>query len=410
MSVDVCGTTDQIGLGQMPPTRTCPVCGGQRVERLGDLRYAFFPGTPLAEAYPVVSCQGCGFVTCRTPSTQRDLDRFYADYACSPTSAAHALREDERQYYREMLELATDGLSPDRDVLFDVGCGSGNFLRVCRDAGWTQLYGIDPATSCSAALHSAGFHAALGGTANLPFREIQPSVIVLSHTLEHVLDLPATLASLRGRLRHGGRLYIEVPDAARYDAIEPDAPLRFFYPQHLLHLDAVHLDNLLLSHGFRKTAGGVRERIEHELTLPAIWATYVCDAPFEPGGATAWRPDSALAQRMRTWFERAEPLDPTGIFSELAERGDPVYVWGVGIHVQMMLGMSPLRRCRIVCCVDQNPRLHSQRLQGHAIVSPDVLRSATARDTVVIGSRIHRDQMMRQLRESIHFPGRVVTV
>jgi SAM-dependent methyltransferase len=54
--------------------------------------------------------------------------------------------------------------------------------------------------------------AALGGYFDL---------IVLSHVLEYVIDVHPTIASLLDMMAPEGRLYIEEPDPARYDAAYP---------------------------------------------------------------------------------------------------------------------------------------------------------------------------------------------
>ena len=144
-------------------------------------------------------------------------------------------------------------------------------------------------------------------------------------------------------------------------------------------------------------------RIENELTMPAVWALY------EPGtsGDTLFVADFQLAEKVKSWLD-ARVVDPQGTFAKLARDRTRVYVWGLGIHVQMMLGMSQLRDCHIVCCVDQDAKLQQKTLLGRKIVSPHVLSQATDEDTVVIGSLIHRQKMLKHLRENVGFRGRVV--
>jgi hypothetical protein len=181
--------------------------------------------------------------------------------------------------------------------------------------------------------------------------------------------------------------------------------LRFFYLQHLVHFDAIQLDNLFHSQGFRKVTGGQRLRVENELIMPAIWAMY----EHEKHSQATVIADFSLAEKVRAWFDAAE-LDPGHEFAKLAQTGNRVYVWGLGIHVQMLLGMSPLRDCHIVCFVDQDTKLHERTILGRKIMSPAVLAEATPQDAVVIGSLIHRQKMLRHLREEVGFSGQIVCV
>ena len=112
---------------------------------------------------------------------------------------------------------------------------------------------------------------------------------------------------------------------------------------------------------------------------------------------------------MTAWFE-SRKLDRDGNLAELAANGRRVYVWGIGIHIQMMLGMSPLRDCNLVGCVDQDPQLQGRSIAQWPILPVCTLENATDQDVVVVGSVIHRQQMLHHLRHELKFSGRVVTV
>jgi hypothetical protein len=278
-------------------------------------------------------------------------------------------------------------------------------LKTCRKLGIHNTYGVDPSLGLIKLLRQRGLEACLGSISQIPYPNVHPGVIILGHILEHLLDVKSALDSLRERIGNEGIVYVEVPDALRYAECtsRENSPLRFFYFQHVIHFDEVHLDNLFFAHGFRKLEGGQRVRLENELVLPARWSIYGAAS----GGSALITPDFRLARQMKLWFDEGS-LDPRGVFADLARRGTRVFLWGIGIHVQLMLGMSPLRDCNIAYCVDQDPKLHQRTLDGRKIVPTEILREAGEGDTVVIGSIIHRQKMQRYLWEEIGFRGNVV--
>ena len=393
------------GLGLVRPLRrACPVCHSKSGVALGQLKYALFADSSLADKFEVVCCAGCGYVSCDTPSTQVDFDRFYERYYYSTAYVAHEIPPEEDRYFVDVIETISSFLTDERDTIFDVGCGIGGLLRKCRVLGYQNLFAVDPSPSCVDLLTQAGFQAALGSVLDIPFTNIEPDVLVLSHIVEHLVDMRQSLDRVRQRLDRGGVVYVEVPDAALYEEHCPGLPLQFFYLQHVVHFDEKQLDNLLHANGFRKLRGGRRVRDENCFATPAVWGVY------ERGTDTsvAVVPDFGLATAIKAWFDTSS-LDPDDSFAALAKSGRRVYVWGVGTHVQLMLGMSPLRDCNVICCVDQDPKLQRQTIEGIRIEPPSVLREAADDDTIVVGSLVHRQAMTAQLRSEMRFGGEILT-
>ena len=385
-------------------SRPCAVCNGRLGDVLGSLCYASLDGAQLASRFDVVGCSTCGLVTGNTKSSQADYDRFYATYAYSPASLAAGVSPGEEEYFRSVAATVAPYLERGCGGVLDVGCGSGKLLGALRARGFDRLGAVDLSAACVESLRTAGFDAEVGSAAQIPSGIQPPSVIVLGHILEHVVALRESLLSIRRHLAPAGVVYVEVPDTSLFQEYSEESPLKYFYPQHLCHLDRQHLNNVFAASGFELRDQGSRVRAEGELQIPSIWAVY------EPsGGSAEWEPCGRLSAQIRSWFE-PNLLDAAGTFARLRDSGCRVFVWGVGIHVELMLGMSPLAECNIVCCVDQNPRLHGRRIGRHRIDSTDELRAATAEDVVVIGSRIHRVQMLESLRRDFEFEGQVVTI
>ena len=384
--------------------QACPICDSSSGTVLGRLKYELFANSPVADDFEVVSCVGCGYVSCNTPSSQQDFDRFYEHYYYSPAYVAHEIPPEENQYFADVVQSISKHLTESRPSVFDIGCGIGGMLRKFRELGYNNLFAIDPSPACVDFLANEGFQAALGSVQDIPFADSEPGVIVLSHIVEHLVDMKQALRSVWERLERGGVVYVEVPDAAAYEEFRPGIPLQYFYLQHVVHFDEHQLDSLFHANGFRKLEGGRRVRDENCFVTPALWGVYerATNAP------TSFTPNFDLARTVKGWFGNST-LDPDGSFAALAASGKRVFVWGVGTHVQLMLGMSPLRDCNLIACVDQDPKLHGQTIAGTRIEPLSVLQQATSEDAIVVGSLVHGRKMAEQLRAETGFCGEVLT-
>lgn len=106
--------------------------------------------------------------------------------------------------------------------VIDVGCGHGYFLRLLR-----QRYPALRLVGCDvlAAPQPAEFEYCCGILEALPAQIAPSDLVFCSHTLEHVVDLPAAVAALRTLAR---RLLVIVVPCQRYYYYTLDEHLHFF--------------------------------------------------------------------------------------------------------------------------------------------------------------------------------------
>lgn len=385
--------------------RKCPVCDSQTGMALGTLAYALFDDAEIASEYDVTCCSSCGFVAINTPSTQEMYDRFYADSFYSPEYLKREISEGEKAYFSETGAILSRHMDKSRE-LYDIGCGVGYLFDEVKRFGFTHLFGIDPSLQCVTYLNGKdGVTAEVGELVNLPFADKPLVNIVLSHIVEHLIEVPEALENLSSRMEDGGRVFVEVPDANRYEEFGCGKPLSFFYFQHSIHFSALHLRNLFARFGFQVIAQGGRNREERGFTMPALWAVFEKREADE--GLVV--PDFSLAERVAGWFAHST-LDPTGEIAELAQQQTPVWLWGIGIHAQMMLAMSPLRQCNIVGLLDANSALHAKSIQGRRIISSSHLAEVDNDSVVFITALVHGERMIQYLRDEIGFSGRIMKV
>jgi SAM-dependent methyltransferase len=199
-----------------------------------------------------VRCPACDLLF--QPSSSRERLReiyrpeYFEDYGLGGSydgDPAQRLR-DARVRVRWVREA---GLPTGR--LLEVGCASGWFLAGARAVGY-DVVGIEPAAEMAAAARErsgAVVHAAM-----LEDAELAPAsfdVAVAWHVLEHLAEPRATLAAVRAALRPGGRLLLELPNAASLRAVRQGEDWYALEPQHhVAHYSPGALDALLRAAGY----------------------------------------------------------------------------------------------------------------------------------------------------------------
>lgn len=94
-------------------------------------------------------------------------------------------------------------------AILDYGCASGWWLRVLKEAGYSNLWGYDLDQPALADLETRGINI-VRNVENLPEQHFD--CIRLEHVLEHVTDPSDTLRRLRKLLRPNGTIALVVPN------------------------------------------------------------------------------------------------------------------------------------------------------------------------------------------------------
>jgi SAM-dependent methyltransferase len=124
--------------------------------------------------------------------------------------------------------------------LLDIGCGEGTFLQAARESGWevsgTELNSAPARQKGFEVLNSVEECAERG-----PF-----DCVTLWHSLEHMPDPAAAIASIRRLLTDDGLILIAVPDFEGLQSKTFGANwLHLDVPRHLYHFTATSIDGML---------------------------------------------------------------------------------------------------------------------------------------------------------------------
>ncbi len=144
---------------------------------------------------------------------------------------------------KRKLKLIDSFKTSSKNIL-DVGSGTGDFLKVCKNNSW-NVFGVEPN------LDARNIAAKKGITLQENLSEvknIQFDVITLWHVLEHVEDLSTYISTLNKLLSKDGKLLIAVPNFKSEDAnYYKEFWAAFDVPRHLWHFSQTSIFKLFSS-------------------------------------------------------------------------------------------------------------------------------------------------------------------
>ena len=208
------------------------------------------------ETFQLIKNETYGFLETFPQPEEQKLSEYYKteDYISHTDSKRNLL---EKAYHvvrnislKRKLKLINSFESEEKNLL-DVGCGTGDFLKVAQLNNW-QVSGIEP--------NEQARQIANQKTNNMVFETEQLSnfekhsfdVISLWHVLEHLPKLHEHISILKNLLKVNGTLFIAVPNHASYDAkYYENFWAAYDVPRHLWHFNQTSLSKLFESNNMQ---------------------------------------------------------------------------------------------------------------------------------------------------------------
>ncbi|MFZ1806606.1 MAG: class I SAM-dependent methyltransferase [Cyclobacteriaceae bacterium] len=382
--------------------RKCPICEFEEGEILHNQKFLLPDQHPLRNGYEVVLCDRCNFLFADSAVTQSDYDIYYSDfskYEDNHTSTGGGEAGfDSKRLENVAQEIAS--IVEDKSLrVLDVGCANGGILKRLKQLGHTNIVGVDPSRVCveyvKRELQLEAYEASLF---NMPDSIGKFDLIILSHVLEHILNLNECLEVITKFLNNEGRVYIEVPDAMRYVSFIT-SPFQDFNTEHINHFTKTSLDNLFTNRSFVKLKGGAKT-IESAANMPypAIYAFYRSSSI---SNKETYQPDSEIKACIMDYIISSQKIIDridAHLKAELS-RGENILVWGTGQLTMKLLAISTLGDLPIINFVDSNPILRGKKLMNKLILHPSQLSGVSRETKVLITSTIHEDEIKKDMIE-----------
>ena len=175
-----------------------------------------------------------------------DLENYYKseDYIShtdSKKSLFDKVYQSVKNYtLKRKLSLINSFKTSSKSIL-DIGAGTGDFLKVCKNNGWTTE-GTEPS------IDAVNIAAQKGVFLKQSLDEIENKkydVITLWHVLEHVEMFSDYVTKLKNLLKEDGKLIIAVPNFKSYDAnFYKEYWAAFDVPRHLWHFSQTSIHKI----------------------------------------------------------------------------------------------------------------------------------------------------------------------
>jgi 2-polyprenyl-3-methyl-5-hydroxy-6-metoxy-1,4-benzoquinol methylase len=410
--------------------RPCPVCESQIGRTLHVQRFAVIDEFGSQEEVDIVACGRCGMVFSDLETDQDALDRSYEERSKYADMSLYAQDDGlvgeqdgeapdpspdatEAPFDLDRLQETATWLSEwfdDRGLrVLDAGCATGSLLGFLGAQGWQHLVGLDPSPMAAVAARRVyGVEAHAASFLDPPATIGQFDLVILSHVLEHLVEVQSAVGSMLELTKPGGNIYLEVPDAERY-VDHLIAPVHDFNSEHVNHFSGRLLDLLMRRRGFESvTLGRKVVEIAPDRPYPAVFGVW--RRPDEPSRATAVTLDEGLADAIEQYV--AESANLMGridqhLRDELSGHGE-VVVWGAGNLVMKLLTDTVLGAKDVVAVVDGSPQRQGLHLAGVRIVSPTALDRTEP--PIVVASLHHDEAIVRAIVDEIGLPNPVVTL
>ncbi|HMJ69407.1 MAG TPA: class I SAM-dependent methyltransferase [Cyclobacteriaceae bacterium] len=227
----------------------CPICGEKDFSKqLEALDY-----TTTRESFAIQRCDNCSLLLTNPRPSKESIGKYYqSEGYISHTGGGNTLidkayRMVRSRTLRSKLRLVNKYQS--KFNLLDYGCGTGDFLATCKDAGWT-VAGVEPSDDARTRARKD-----LDVVNDISKVKTQVNAITMWHVLEHVHDLNETMARMRSLLTNNGTIFIAVPNHESYDArYYKNFWAGYDVPRHLWHFNKENIKTLLTRHNLRLQA------------------------------------------------------------------------------------------------------------------------------------------------------------
>jgi len=188
---------------------TCDLCGSEK-------SFILHEKTDLLKLPPplkIVRCSGCSLVYLNPRLRRNDYETFYDSNYYNSWDHLKIVKQKGKEYENKYnlierhLDLRRKG------KLLDIGCGTGDFLKIGKDRGW-EVYGIE-LSKWAADYGRINFNLDIKNK-NLEkvagLWRFRFDVITLNHVLEHLPSPSGALKIISEILHEEGLILVEVPN------------------------------------------------------------------------------------------------------------------------------------------------------------------------------------------------------
>lgn len=230
----------------------CPICAGKVFEDYMEVEdHSVSHGT-----FKISRCRKCNFLFTNPRPAEENIGTYYdsenyiSHHADDPSLLSKVYNSVRKIAVKGKLNLIRKFDTHSERTLLDIGCGTGFFLKACREMNW-EIAGTEPDDDARIIARQATGATIQNSVFHPDFNSRQFSSITLWHVLEHVHKLEETMNWIHQHLKPNGVVLIAVPNPEAYDAVLFDKHWAAYdVPRHLYHFSRQTMTRLLQKHQF----------------------------------------------------------------------------------------------------------------------------------------------------------------
>ena len=365
--------------------RKCPICDSDNKVKLYEIAFDFDDDFPLPKRNDIVCCRECGFAFADNDANQDVYDIYYKKFNVYTKADTIKYTNVNKCYVATFADVLKRYIDDKSVSIIDVGCGDGGLLTNLKDAGFVNLYGLDPAESSIAHLKEIGIKGFQGSIFDVLEidNKMRFDYVISTGVAEHIYNLGEYIEKLSAFMKEDGALYIVVPDVEGFGAKYMSLP-NYFNQEHINYFSRISLDNLLALHNMVNTS--------ESRTFFDINGERILYGIYKNNHAPVVRNHDTLSKKSIESFLNKYKRNGNNA-NELREflNGREFIIWGTGSLANQLLAQNNDLKKGLKYCVDNNPGKIGTRFAGYPVESPEVIRKDSTCPIVICSMMNHED-------------------
>jgi predicted SAM-dependent methyltransferase len=284
-----------------------------------------------------------------------------------------------------------------------MGCANGGQLKVLKGRGFTNLTGVDPSKNCVNNVMKSGIDAFQTQIFDHVFFSWDKKfdLIILSHVLEHIRDLGDAIQIVKSKLTKKGLIYIEVPDASRYNKFYV-VPYYYIDYEHINHFSKNSLNYLMQQFGFKSIETNQGEiKLNKQNEYPYFYSLFSLTNTQNVQICY----DNSVLESFNSFLIQSKINNNLDIMLQmLVSSQTEVIVWGAGQFALRLLATSSLSKANIIGFVDSDISKRNKKIDKYQVYSPEFIVDKNA--CLIICSALYSDEILKsafQLNKDIKY-------
>jgi len=381
-------------------TRKCAVCDPDESYIIHQEQFREIIGIDRPSyTHNVRICKNCGFVYVSPVVGDDELRDYYTYMSLYECATHNGSVQQERIYrYHSLFDFIHDYIKKNQlelSYVLDIGCSTGYLLSLFKKNGYNVL-GVDPSPKCKEiALKKYGINLKTGAFDNITLQNEKYDVVILSHVLEHIVDLSGFVLKMRSILSTEGIVYIEVPDVHNINV-----PFGYFFFEHINYFSIASLTNLMTKFKFTLEEFGKSKNEKEGKYFPSV--IYGIFKKSERSIGLVSRNDYEISMNSIQNYKIKEVTKRiTEDFEEIFTRYHRIAFFGGGTHTSRILSLLKdeyFKKIKII--FDNDPKKNNTSLNEIKVSLPFTNKNKYKEvvDAIIISSLASEIEIYEQIK------------